>query len=149
MSDEEKPREAQEAASSTLPIRYNEGPAEDVLGDIRIENEVVAKIVALAAADAEGIVGLVGRFSIGDMLGRKEGDKGVTVSIEENRVKINIEVNVEYGLNIYDVCHRLRRKIKDAVEDMTGLAVERVDVNVRDIIVQPREAKERPRAKTA
>ncbi|KPL11246.1 hypothetical protein AMJ85_04100 [candidate division BRC1 bacterium SM23_51] len=120
-----------------------------MLGEIKIENEVVAKIASLTAVEVDGIVGLVGKFSIGEMLGRKDVDKGVVVAIDGSSVTINVEVNVEYGINIYDACHRLQRQVKDSVEEMTGLVVDRVNVNVRDILVPPRESKERGHAKTA
>jgi len=73
----------------------------------------------------------------------------VAVAIENNRVKIQVEINVQYGVNIYDACHRLQRKVKDSVEEMTGLTVDRVNVDVRGIVIPPREAKERPREKAS
>ena len=134
--------------TGSLPIRYGDASSGETLGDIKIENEVVGTIASMAATDVEGIVSLVGKFSIGEMLGRKDADKGVLVKIDGSRVVITVEVNVEYGVNIYDACHRLQRKIKDTVEEMTGLLVERVDVSVRGIILPAAETKERAR-KTA
>ena len=143
-------KESEEGQNSRLPVPYGDESSGDVLGDIRIENEVVSTIASLAAADVEGINGLVGRFSLGEMLGRKDIDKGVAVTIEGNRVTINVEVNVEYGVNIYDACHRLQRRVKDSVEEMTGLVVDRVNVNVRGIVVAAEKPEsERPQAKSA
>jgi uncharacterized alkaline shock family protein YloU len=101
----------------------------------------------MAAAEVEGICDLVGKFSFGEMLGRRDVDKGVAVTIDNNRVVCHVEVNVEYGVNIYDACHRLQRKVKDSVEEMTGLVVDRVNVDVRGIVVPPREFKERSKEK--
>lgn len=148
MADDKKVLESPEMAS-TLPIRYGDESSGEILGDIKISNEVVGTIASLAAADVEGIVGLVGKFSIGEMLGRRDIDKGVAINIDNNRVTAHIEVNVEYGVNIYDACHRLQRKVKDSVEEMTGLVVDRVNVDVRGIVVPPRENKERPKEKKA
>ena len=147
MSGEERNVESPEQVS-TLPIRYGDESSGEVLGSIQIEKGVVSTITSLAAADVDGIVGLVGKFSFGDMLGRKDVDKGVLVAIEGNRATINVEVTVEYGVNIYDVCHRLQRKVKDSVEEMTGLVVEMVNVNVRGIAVPSREGREQPRMQT-
>ena len=145
MVDEKIPESPEQ--SSTLPIRYGDESAGEILGDIKISNEVVGAIASMAAADVEGITGLVGKFSFGEMLGRKDVDKGVQVTIENNRVTASIEVNVLYGVNIYDACHRLQRKVKDSVEEMTGLVVDRVSVDVRGIVMPPRESKERPKDK--
>ncbi|MBM3335167.1 Asp23/Gls24 family envelope stress response protein [Candidatus Sumerlaeota bacterium] len=112
-----------------------------MLGDIKISNEVVGAIASTAAAEVEGIVGLVGKFSLGEMLGRRDVGKGVLVSIDNNRVKIQVEVNAQYGVSIYDACHRLQRRVKNAVEEMTGLVVDRVNVDVRGIVLPPREEK--------
>lgn len=68
-------KESEEGQNSRLPVPYGDESSGDVLGDIRIENEVVSTIASLAAADVEGINGLVGRFSLGEMLGRKDIDK--------------------------------------------------------------------------
>jgi len=146
MSDEDKTPESPEQIS-TLPIRYGDESAGEILGDIKISNEVVGAIASMAAADVEGICSLVGKFSIGEMLGRRDVDKGVEVAIDNNRVTCHVEVNVEYGVNIYDACHRLQRKVKDSVEEMTGLVVDRVNVDVRGIIVPPRESKEHSKEK--
>jgi uncharacterized alkaline shock family protein YloU len=149
MADEDKVGESEEQTSS-LPIRYGDESSGEVLGEIKIENEVVATIASMAASDVEGIVSLVSKFSIGEMLGRKDMDRGVLVNIEGSHVTINVEVNVEYGVNIYDACHRLQRKVKDSVEEMTGLVVEQVNVSVRGIVVPARETnKDKLRAKTA
>ncbi len=148
MAAEEKTQESLDG-SSNLPIRYGDDSSGEILGDIKISNEVVGTIASMAAADVEGIANLVSKFSLGEMLGRKESDKGVVVTLEDNRVKIQVEVHVQYGVNIYDACHRLQRQVKDAVEEMTGLVVDRVNVDVRGIVVPPREARDRAREKSA
>ncbi len=107
---------------------------EEKLGDIKINNEVVSTIAGLAAVEVPGVILLAGGFSIREMLGKKDIDKGITVQITDNRVVINIEVNIEYGANIYDVSHKLQKKVKDQVEQMTGLVVEEVNVMIRGVI---------------
>jgi len=145
---EEKTAESPDQVS-TLPIRYGDESSGEILGDIKISNEVVGTIASMAAADVEGICSLGGKFSLTEMLGRRDADKGVVVVIDNNRVTCHVEVNVEYGVNIYDACHRLQRKVKDSVEEMTGLAVDRVNVDVRGIVVPPRESKEHAKEKKA
>lgn len=127
-------------AGASLPIRYGDESAGETLGEIRIENEVVGTIASMAASDVDGIVSLVGKFSFGEMLGRKDADKGVLVKIDGSRATVRVEVNIEYGVNIYDACHRLQRKVKDSVEEMTGLVVDEVNVSVRGIVLPEKDA---------
>ena len=115
---------------------------EKQLGEISIENSVVATIAAIAAQEVAGVAGMAGKFSLTEMLGRKDVDRGVKVDILENsRVVITVEVKVEYGCNMYDAAHELQRKIKNNVEQMTGLAVEKINVKINGIVLK--EKKER------
>jgi len=115
---------------------------EKQLGEISIENSVVATIAAIAAQEVEGVAGMAGKFSLTEMLGRKDADRGVKVDILENsRAVITVEVKVEYGCNMYEAAHELQRKIKNNVEQMTGLAVEKINVKINGIVLK--EKKER------
>ncbi len=110
------------------------------LGDIKINNEVVGTIASLAAVEVDGIVSLAGKYTLAEMWGRKDIDKGITVEIKDNQAKVDVEVNVEYGIDIYKAARQLQLAIKNAVEGMTGLIVSRVNVSVRGIVLgeQPR-----------
>ena len=110
------------------------------LGDIKINNEAVGTVASLAAVEVDGIVTLAGKYSLAEMWGRKDLDKGIHVELKDNTVTISAEVNVEYGIDIYKAAHQLQLAIKNAVESMTGLIVNRVDVSIRGIVLgdQPR-----------
>ncbi len=116
-------------------------------GEIKINNEVVGTIAGLAAMEVEGISGMGGKFSLGEMLGRKDADKGVTVAIEGNRATISVEVKVEYGVNMYEAAHKLQKCVKDAVERMTGLVVDKVNVIIKGIVVSEHEKKQEKKEK--
>lgn len=119
----------------TTEPEYDLSSSED-LGQITINNDVVARISALAASKVPG-VSLGGRFNLGDFIaGRKEPARGVAVEITSSRATIRLAVKVDYGQNMYDLAHRLQRTVKDAVEQMTGLSVERVDVAIVDIVTE-------------
>lgn len=103
------------------------------LGQVAISNDVVARVAALAASQVGGI-SLGKKFSMSDLLGRKEPVRGITIEVEGTQAVISLEVKVEYGRNMYDMAQRLQRKVKDAVEQMTGLAVNKVNVAIIDIL---------------
>jgi uncharacterized alkaline shock family protein YloU len=65
------------------------------LGDIKINHSVVASIVRLAALNAEGVYSVGGGFvdSIAEVFSKKESDRGVRVSVDENGDYV-IQVNV-------------------------------------------------------
>ncbi|MGB9692521.1 MAG: Asp23/Gls24 family envelope stress response protein [Candidatus Sumerlaeaceae bacterium] len=118
------------------------------LGDITINDNVIALYASIALTQVEGVVTLSGKSSFSDYVGAKSKDaeKGISVSIDKatNLCTINVEVNIYYGYNLYDVARQIQRQVKNAVENYTGVTVERVNVTIRDVIVpdQPRpEAK--------
>ncbi len=111
------------------------------LGQVSISHDVVARVAAVAALQTPG-VSLGGKFSIGDLLGRKEPVRGVSVQIEQGQAVINFEIKVEYGRNMYDLANALQRRVKNAVEQMTGLSVQKVNVAIVDVL-QEAERRER------
>ena len=119
------------------------------LGEIRIDNNVVGTIAAIAAQDIEGMVCMGGKLSFREMLGKKDIEKGVKVEIEGGRANIDMEVKVEFGRNMYEAAHELQRKVKDNVERMTGLTVENVNVKINGIIIQEKKEKNSSREKAS
>ncbi|MFH0794544.1 MAG: Asp23/Gls24 family envelope stress response protein [bacterium] len=113
------------------------------LGEVQIDNKVVGTIASYEAAKVEGIVTRGGKRTIPEMLGIKDADRGVTVEIEGTRAVITIEVNIEYGVNIYEASHKLQVQVKNAVEQMTGLSVEKVNVRVNGLAVVDPTRRER------
>jgi uncharacterized alkaline shock family protein YloU len=122
------------------------------LGNIKINDDVVALIASLALVDVEGVVSISGKSSYSDYVGSKskDSDKGVAVKIDEatNLCTVNVEIHIEYGAIIYDTARKLQRTIKNAIENLTGLTVDKVNVTIRGLVVheQPRSS---TRSKTA
>ncbi|MBP3664883.1 MAG: Asp23/Gls24 family envelope stress response protein [Tyzzerella sp.] len=104
---------------------------EDNLGQIVVEDEVVAVIAGLAAMEVEGVASMAGNATrdIISKLGKKTLSKGVNVDILEDVVTIAMALNLKYGYNIMDISGKVQEKVKTAVENMTGLKV--ADVNIR------------------
>lgn len=105
------------------------------IGTVKIANDVVATIAGLAAADVEGIAGMSGGVAggIAEMLGRKNLTKGVKVEVGEETTTVDILCIVEYGISIVTVASNVQHRVKNAVESMTGLKVEAVNVHVQGV----------------
>jgi len=108
------------------------------VGDISIQKDVVATIAGIAMSEVEGVVSMAGKRFLDPLRSQKAPDKGITVEIQDLRVRMNVKVKIIYGQNIYDTAHRLQQRIKNAVEQLTGLTVESIDVNVVDIVLDAR-----------
>ena len=87
-------------------------PLASPLGRISISNNAVAHIVGRVAAEAYGVVGTAGA---------------------EEDVTIELNVIVEYGLNLAEVASTVRNRVRYEVERLTGLPVASVEVRIRDV----------------
>ena len=65
--------------------------------------------------------------------GKKNLAKGIKVDKDEEKVKIDVNIIVEYGSRIPDVAFEIQNRVKKSVESMTGLKVEEVNVNVQGV----------------
>lgn len=118
-------------------------------GTIKISEEVVTTIAGLAAAEVAGVAGMSGGIA-GDLvekLGRKNLSKGIKAEVGESEVTIDINAIVDYGVNIHDVALQLQTNVRDTVENMTGLDVVNVNVNIQGLSFGPENKEEDGRSK--
>lgn len=110
---------------------------EEAATSVKISDDVVATIAAIAAAEIDGVGGMCGSLAgdIIERLGKKNSAKGVKVEVENNSVKISMNILVGYGYRIPDVCAEAQTAVKSAVEGMTGLRVAEVSILVQGIVV--------------
>ena len=103
---------------------------------IQISNDVVGVISGVAVSEVPGVAGMSGGFAGGItevLSGKKNLAKGIKVDISEKAVKIDVNIIVEYGSRIPDVAFEIQNRVKKAVENMTGLNVEEVNVHVQGV----------------
>ena len=110
-------------------------PLASPLGRISISNDAVAHIVGRVAAEAYGVVGMGSRVKrVGRLLARDRWKQGITVGGNaETGVTIELDVIVEYGLNLAEVASTVRNRVRYEVERLTGLAVASVEVRIQDV----------------
>lgn len=100
-------------------------------GTVRIADDVVAMIAALAATEVEGVAAMAGNLTneLLSRVGVRGLSRGAKVEVSGNRVKVELAVTMEYGYNIPTTCQKVQARVKTAIENMTGLEVQ--DVNIR------------------
>lgn len=110
----------------------------DKVGEVHIADEVIAIIAGLAATEVEGVAGMVGNFT-GDLvekIGKKNLAKGVLVDVGEKDVSLELSIIVEFGSSIPEVTNSVQEKVKSAVETMTGLDVDEINIRVAGVNVE-------------
>lgn len=110
-------------------------------GEIKIADEVVAIIAALAATEVEGVASMAGNITnelIGK-LGMKNLSKGVKVDVLEGIVTVSLALNLKYNYSIVEVSARVQETVKNAIENMTGLEVADVNIKVAGVEMESQE----------
>ena len=109
------------------------------LGDVYIDNEVIAKCEGTIAIECFGIVGMA-TVSVADgivkLVKRENLAKGINVEVDEdNNLTIDFHVIVAYGVSISAVADNLVSNVKYQVEEITGLSVKKINIFVEGVRV--------------
>ena len=74
----------------------------DSYGDVRIADDVVGNIAAIASTEIEGVAGTVGNVTkeLMSRMGLRTQSKGVKVVIDGNMVTLDMALIMKYGYNI-------------------------------------------------
>ena len=109
----------------------------DGSGTVLVAEEVISIIAGTAAMEVEG-VSAAGNFTgeIAEILGKKNLSKGVKLSVNDNVVSIDINIQVQFGYKIKEVSEEVQRKVKNAVETMVGLSAPEVNINVSGVLFE-------------
>ncbi|MHC1559210.1 Asp23/Gls24 family envelope stress response protein [Actinomycetospora sp. C-140] len=126
--------------STTSPATTGGSPLESTQGRTTIADGVVAKIAGLAAREVKGVHRFGGGAArafgaITERIpgGRSSTTQGVSVEVGERQAAVDLTIVVDYGASIAEVARATRRNVISAVQQMTGLEVVEVNVNVVDL----------------
>ena len=107
------------------------------MGQVQIADEVVAINAGLAATEVEGVASMAGNITneLVSKLGKKSLSKGIRVKVEDGIVNVNVALNIAYGYSVPKTCKKVQEKVKAAIENMTGLEVEKVDIQIANVSI--------------
>ena len=80
------------------------------LGEVKIADEVVAIIAALAATEVDGVASMAGNIKneLISKLGMKNLSKGVKVDVLEGVATVSLTLNLEYEYSIVETSARVQ-----------------------------------------
>lgn len=115
-------------------ITYIEHDNSD-LGEVQISNDVLAVISAMAAMEVDGVVAMAGNITaeLVSKLGMKKLSKGVRVDVVDNTVMVDLSIILRINENIVTISKKVQDKVKTTVENMTGMEVANVNVNIASV----------------
>ena len=111
---------------------------------IKIADDVVATIAGKSALEVKGVYSMAGGFAggISEVFGKKSYTRGIKVDNTEKGLKIDVNIIVEYGARIPDVAYEIQNKVKNSIENMTGLKIEEVNVHIQGVNTESQKNEE-------
>lgn len=106
------------------------------LGEVQISDDVLSVIAAMASMEVDGVVSMAGNITseLVSKLGMKKLSKGVSVDVSENSVMVDLSIILRMNENILDISKKVQDKVKSTIENMTGMKVENVNVNISSVV---------------
>ncbi len=109
------------------------------LGNILIDNEVIAQYAGSVAVECFGIVGMATvnmKDGIVKLLKKDNITHGIAVSVGlDDRLTLDFHVIVSYGVSIMTVADNLIDSVKYKVEEFTGLKIAKINIYVEGVRV--------------
>jgi uncharacterized alkaline shock family protein YloU len=104
------------------------------LGTIKIYKSAIASVVAIAAAEVDGVKavsrGAWIRFL--ELFGAKVSR--IAVELDHNgNVRLALPLIIKYGYHVPDVAVKVQENVRQAVEKSTNLSVKDIDICVKSI----------------
>jgi uncharacterized alkaline shock family protein YloU len=105
-------------------------------GKIEVAPRAIASIVARAAAQSYGVVGMAThtfREGVARVLHQRDAHRGVDVRIGDDLIEIDLYVIVEYGTRIGEVARNVQDNVRYAVERALGTPIGAVNVRIQGL----------------
>ncbi len=113
-------------------------------GITTIKDGLVKRLANMAAGEVEGVhMGGGASRAAGGVLegitGSQSKTRGVSVEVGQVETAIDLSMSIEYGKNILQTTRRVRERITERVESLTGLRVTELNVTINDVISPERD----------
>jgi uncharacterized alkaline shock family protein YloU len=119
--------------------RQTDSPLVSERGSTIISDSVVSQIAGMAAQEVEGVhMGGSASRAAGSILSSITGSdsqtRGVSTEVGTVETAIDLTMGIEYGRNILQTVEKVRRRISERVQNMTGLRVTELNATINDIV---------------
>ena len=114
------------------------GQLDTEFGRIVIDDDVLGKYAGSAAVECFGVVGMASvnvKDGLVKLLKKDNLKHGVNISLEDEKLKVELHIIVAYGVSILAVAENLIETVKYNLEEFTGLEVGKIIICVEGVKV--------------
>ncbi|MBD5147122.1 MAG: Asp23/Gls24 family envelope stress response protein [Ruminococcus sp.] len=103
--------------------------------NLKIFENVVCKIVEIAALDVDGVCGFVtSGTDFTDLFIRAVRQPDIGVRVSDGSAEISLGIKVSGKCRVKSVAEKVQKRVKDDVQSMTGIVVTKVNVYIYGIV---------------
>lgn len=106
-------------------------------GSVSYKKSVVLSVINLSTKEISGVASFNAGVSFFKRLFSKNYSHGVRLEYDQNKVYIDVFLNIYFGFSVNDVAFKVQENIKKSVESMTEFKVEVVNVHVLGVVFDP------------
>lgn len=133
------------ADNSTILLSSN-----DKGDETRVDLGVLEVILGIAARKADGVSEMRGTLKTGinTLFGRSNQGKGVSLSVEDDKLTADVYAYLDYGVNVPKVCVELQKNLTLQLKQMTDLDLTQINVHVVGLVSETEETESEVKADT-
>ena len=101
---------------------------------LEINNEVVTKMASVAVLEIEGVAGLVAKpIDIKGVFAKSNTARAIKVIKTAETTELDIYISIKHGCDVRSVAEKVQTNVKSKLQNMTGNAIEKVNVYIADV----------------
>jgi|SRR3989338_1136009 len=104
-------------------------------GLIKIHDNVIASIAAVASSEIEGVKAIGKGFGLGlsDLLAKK-GISGISIEKDKSgEITVSIPLIIKYGFNIPETANKVQENVRNSLEKMTNISIKDINIKVQAV----------------
>ncbi len=106
----------------------------DGFGTLKISKDVIATIASSTALEITGVSRLAPASSgLDTLISKNQTGNPVSVTVNDSLAAIDIRLVLLNGYPVHKVSEKVQSSVKEAVQNMVGIAVSKVNVTIQGI----------------
>lgn len=105
---------------------------QNAMGSIKYNEDVLKTMVGMAIKELKGVAEIEGKGTAG-LLGRKKFSSVNKISVEGNKLVLDLSLVLTYGLDLRAKALETQQKISAMIENMTDLTIGAINVTVASL----------------
>ena len=105
------------------------------VNSVKVSEGVIERITEFAISSVDGVCSIAnGKIRFGQLFTKGGQPSAVTVKVNDGAVEIFAEINVSSSCKVKSAAEKIQQRVKDDIQNMTGIAVTKINVFIKGII---------------